>query len=103
MFILEAMARQACVISTDVGGIPQLLGDAAGVVLPPGDAERLAETLGQAMGDAAWRTGVAIRGHSRFEEQYSAQSVYPRVEQIWLEALDDRDASSRQRLAFRSA
>ncbi|MGC5172938.1 glycosyltransferase [Microbacterium sp. DT81.1] len=103
MFILEAMARRACVISTEVGGIPLVLGGGAGVLLPPGDAAGLGEALRKAVGDATWRAEVAAQGHSRFEEEYSAESVYPRVERIWLDALDDREAPSRQRLALRSA
>ena len=72
-------------------------------MVPPAMPRGSAEALGQAMGDDAWRTAVAARGHSRFEEQYSAESVYPRVEQIWLDALDDRDASNLQRFALRSS
>ncbi|WP_455133512.1 glycosyltransferase [Microbacterium aurum] len=39
MFILEALARRNAVISTTVGGIPAVLGDGAGTLVPPGDVD----------------------------------------------------------------
>lgn len=103
MFLLEAMARRACVVSTEVGGIPPLLEGGAGVLLPPGQAGPLAQALDRAMRDDVWRTETAAHGHARFRERYSAEAVFPRVERIWLDALSDGDARSRERSELRSA
>lgn len=88
MFILEALARGNAVISTTVGGIPDVLGDGAGVLVPPGDVEGLATALKDLIEDADARSMVAAAGYERYTQTYSAESVYPRVEQLWLSTLD---------------
>lgn len=87
MFILEAMARRACVISTTVGGIPAVLDDGHGVLVAPGDANQLAAAFTSTLGDDAARERLASRGGDRFRADYSAEAVFPRVERIWLDAM----------------
>jgi glycosyltransferase involved in cell wall biosynthesis len=88
MFLLEAMARRACVISTTVGGIPELLSDGCGILVAPGSVDELAAAFTTATQDSAARERLADAGWHRFLERFSADAVYPRVEAIWLEALD---------------
>lgn len=83
MFILEAMGRSNCVISTRVGGIPAVLADGRGMLVPPDDVEALAAALDAAMRDDAKREQVAANGRAAFDAEYSAEAVYPRVETIW--------------------
>lgn len=87
MFILEAMARRSCVISTTVGGIPAVLDDGHGALVAPGDVEALVAALRSTMGDDGLREQLAARGNERFRARYSAEAVFPRVEQIWLDAM----------------
>ena len=87
MFILEALARNNAVISTTVGGIPEVLGDGAGVLVAPGDVDELAAALKDLIEDAEARASVAAAGYERFSQTYSAESVYPRMEQVWLSTL----------------
>jgi glycosyltransferase involved in cell wall biosynthesis/peptidoglycan/xylan/chitin deacetylase (PgdA/CDA1 family) len=51
--MLEAMARALPVVATDVGGMPALLGDGAGVVVPVGDPAALAAVLIELRDDPA--------------------------------------------------
>lgn len=86
MFILEAMARTACVISTTVGGIPAVLEGDRGILVPPGDVDALAAALRIALGEDRRRAAIAALGNARFRTDYSADAVFPRVERIWLDA-----------------
>ena len=88
MFILEAMARQCAVVSTDVGGIAAVLADGAGVVIPPGDSPALRRALFELMSDDVARAAVAATGRRVFDERFSATAVFPRVEQIWCEVAE---------------
>ncbi|MEU1971730.1 glycosyltransferase family 4 protein [Microbacterium sp. NPDC019599] len=90
MFILEAMARRACVISTTVGGIGPVLSDDCGVLVAPGSVRELSAALGRVMRDDAERERIAQRGLDRFESRFSATAVFPVVEEIWLDALEPR-------------
>lgn len=89
MFLLEAMARGNCVVATPVGGIPELLEGSAGLLVPPGDVDRLAETLLKVTSDDEFVNKMGARALSRFANRYSAEAVYPRVESIWRAALQN--------------
>lgn len=84
MFVLEAMARDACVVATDVGGVAAVLDDGCGVVVPPGDVEALTVALRHVTGDDAARAATVARARERFATTYAAPAVYPRVEDLWL-------------------
>lgn len=87
MFILEAMARRNCVVATRVGGIPAVLGDGHGVLLDPGNVAQLRDALSRLIQDVEYRERIAAAGAARFENDYSAAAIYPRVEAVWLDAL----------------
>lgn len=61
--ILEAMRAGRAVVATNLGGQPELLGN-AGIIVPAGDAAALAVALGDLLQDAArrQRLGTAARG-----------------------------------------
>lgn len=103
MFILEAMARRACVVSTTVGGIPAVLDDDHGVLVAPGDADALTEAFRAVLADDEGRRAIAERGHDRFVADYSAEAVFPRVERIWLEPLGASAAASPSPAEHRAA
>jgi glycosyltransferase involved in cell wall biosynthesis len=90
MFILEAMARGNCVISTDVGGVAAVLEGGRGIVVPPSDVEAFRAALQSVLDHAACREQLAAAALTTFEGQYSADAVFPRVENLWLAALTAR-------------
>lgn len=94
MFLLESMARRCCCVSTTVGGIPPLLSEGSGMLVPPGDADALRHALEELMDDDTARGRIAEAGHRRFMSGYSAEAIYPRVEQIWLDAVNGSAAPS---------
>lgn len=65
MVIAEALARAIPVVSTPTGAIESLVGDSAGVLVPPGDPSALAHVLERVMTDRAFReqlrSGALIR------------------------------------------
>lgn len=93
MFILEALARQNCVLSTSVGAIPSLLGDDRGIVVPPADTEALATQLAGVINDESRRDRVAALGRAYFDTNFSTETVLPRLERAWLRAIEHRAAS----------
>ncbi|WP_428312167.1 glycosyltransferase family 4 protein [Hydrocarboniphaga sp.] len=91
MFILEAMARGNCVISTRVGGIPNVLSEGRGVLISPGNVQELASALIATMNDAGARRAVAEAGQRSHHAAFSADVIYPQLESLWSEALCKRD------------
>lgn len=93
MFLLEALARDACTVSTSVGGIPEAIGDGAGLVVPPGDAAALSVALRSVMESDELRHSIVRRGRRRFAERYSAEAAYPCFEDLWIGAILDHSHS----------
>lgn len=71
--LIEAMGYGIPVISTTTGGIPELLHDAAGVLVPPADPEALANALQQVLQDEGLRTRLSVAGRRRVEEEFAVQ------------------------------
>jgi len=65
--VLEAMAMGRPLVTTDVGGLPEIVDDASQIV-PPNDVDELAGVLGRYVGDDRRRTEVGRRNRTRMEE-----------------------------------
>ncbi|MGE0863390.1 MAG: glycosyltransferase family 4 protein [Vicinamibacterales bacterium] len=59
MAVAEALAHGLPVVSTTTGAIPDLVGNDAGILVPPGDAAALTRALSRVIGDAGHRAGLA--------------------------------------------
>jgi glycosyltransferase involved in cell wall biosynthesis len=66
--VMEALARGLPVISTTAGAIPDLVGDTAGVLVPPGNVAALATALTALLQDATRRAELA-RGAQAVRER----------------------------------
>ena len=79
MVVAEALARAIPVVSTRTGAIAELVGDDAGVLVPPGDAGALAEALETLMTDrdqlARLRRGAMSRRASLSTWELAAESM----------------------------
>jgi glycosyltransferase involved in cell wall biosynthesis len=61
-FVVEAMAAGVPVVQPDAGGYTELV-DGAGILVPPGDAPRLAGALSRLLDSPRLTTGLGQRGH----------------------------------------
>ncbi|HYC31811.1 MAG TPA: glycosyltransferase [Gemmatimonadales bacterium] len=60
--VLDAMARGIPVASTAAGGLPEMLADGAGLLVPVGDASALADAVVRIVHDRALAERLAARG-----------------------------------------
>jgi glycosyltransferase involved in cell wall biosynthesis len=87
--VLESMACGTPVISTEVGGIPDMLDDGrAGTVVPHGDRRALGDALRTLLDNPDRRAELAGRARERCEQRYDAQRQFP----ILIEHLRDAAA-----------
>jgi glycosyltransferase involved in cell wall biosynthesis len=83
--VVEAMAAGLPVVATDVGAVREMVG-AAGVVVPPGDAEALAAALDELRGDPAGRAALGDTARERARRHYEASTQADRLAK-WLDGL----------------
>lgn len=70
--MLEAMAAEVACVVTAVGGIPEAVEDGVGgLLVPPGDAQALADGLAETLCDTEFRIGLAEAGRRRIREEFS--------------------------------
>lgn len=76
--LLDAMALGVAVVGTRVGGIPELLGEDAGRLVPPRDPEALARAVVALLDDPAGRAACAARARAvveRYSDERMAEGV----------------------------
>ena len=82
--LLEYMAAGRAIVATAVGAAAELIEDGIhGLLVPPGDDERLAEAIGRLLADPvlARRLGAAARRRTR--ERYSREAMVRRFEDFY--------------------
>jgi glycosyltransferase involved in cell wall biosynthesis len=83
--ILESMAAGVPVVATDVGGNPELVKDGeTGLLVPPGDEEKLVEALARLVRDPILRTQYARQSKEFARSQFHIGQVSRRFEQLYL-------------------
>jgi glycosyltransferase involved in cell wall biosynthesis len=90
--ILEAMATGLPVVSTSVGGVPELVTDETGILVPPGDDAALADAIRQLLDDPARRQAMGQAGRRRAVEHFSLETMIRARETLLLELLENQSA-----------
>jgi hypothetical protein len=88
--IYEAMAAETAVLSTTVGGVPEQVADGeTGVLIPPGDTDRLRDELTSLSADRERLREMGRRGRERLVEQgWTWDDHAKRVHRLHREALE---------------
>src|SRR5262249_33102079 len=74
MAVLEAMAAGVPVVASAVGSLPEVLGEGAGMLVPPGDAEALRRAL-ESLWAPRTRESLASAARRRVESRYGAEAM----------------------------
>ena len=85
----EAMASATPVVVTDGGALPEVVGD-AGVIVPRGNSDALAEAIGALLDDAPRRAELGEKGRARAAEMYHWDRVAERYESVFYSAIEKR-------------
>jgi glycosyltransferase involved in cell wall biosynthesis len=87
--ILEAMAAKLPVVATAVGGTSEaVLTDQTGILVPPGDPERLFHGIYRLILDASLRAKMGQAGYLRVTEHFSINQTINNVLELYTELID---------------
>lgn len=75
--IIEAMAHEKPIIATAVGGIPDLVNESVGILVPPGDAKALGQAMTKLAGDAELRRKMGTAARRSYEKHFTSHAVLP--------------------------
>lgn len=73
MALLEAMAMRVPVVATNVGGIPEVLGEGTGILVPPKDSDAIAGALRRLLKDPQARQRLGAAGRQRVEKNFTLE------------------------------
>jgi alpha-maltose-1-phosphate synthase len=93
--VLEAMACGTPVVSSDVGGIADMLDhDAAGAIVPHGDRRALRETLLALLADPQLRERLGRRGREICEQRFDSKAQFRRLATHFEQAIAEHRATN---------
>lgn len=84
--VLEAMALGKAIVSTDVGGIPEMLADGCGVLVKPRDTKGLAAALGRLVADEHQRAVMGQYARTHALAKFSLETVFASYMSVWRQA-----------------
>jgi colanic acid/amylovoran biosynthesis glycosyltransferase len=89
--LMEAMAMEIPVVTTNISGIPELVeSGTTGFVVEPGDPKELAERLRQLLDDIQLRQAMGRRGREKVLQEYDQQKNYLAMKDFFLKGLASR-------------
>jgi glycosyltransferase involved in cell wall biosynthesis len=90
MVALEAMERARPVIASAVGGLPEIVEEGGtGLVVPPGEADALAEAIVALAGDLERAAAMGAAGRVRALAEFTPERSVRRIEELYAGALGD--------------
>jgi glycosyltransferase involved in cell wall biosynthesis len=87
--IAEAMACGTPTVATEVGGIPEIFGDDAGILVPPKDPDALARALESLLRETSRRIDIGRKAARRAHDKFTLERQTDRWMDYYDAVLDD--------------
>jgi glycosyltransferase involved in cell wall biosynthesis len=95
--VLEAMANRCPVITTNTSSLPEVVGD-AGVLVPPGDSQAIADAMQRLMADHVFTERLRDEGYRR-SQLFRWGSVAEATWRVWDRLLQGDQAAQRAQVS----
>ena len=90
MALLEAMAARVPVVATRVGGVPEIVANGSGLLVPPGDPEALAGAVATILDDPALAKQLGETGRRRVLDGFTAEANAAALMRLYERLLEAR-------------
>lgn len=88
--VLEAMSFGVPVLATAVGGVPEIIQNGNGMMVPPNDPEALAERMIELLGDDVLRQAMGLKGKDSLYPHFAPDHRVRQIVNLYEELLSDR-------------
>ena len=86
--VIEAMAAGRAVVATAVGGVPDIVNEATGVLVPAGDHQALADAVAGLFKDPERRAELGRNGRDVAGRRFGSDRLVADVDRLYMELLD---------------
>lgn len=83
--LMEAMAFGVPVVSTDIGGTPELIGDGSGIMVKEKNPETIADALDRLMSDEWLYMTIGQNGRIKIEKEFDVAVISETLQQMFFE------------------
>lgn len=81
---IEAMSHGKAVIASDIGGLRDIIVNGkTGILIPPNNSHKLADAISHLLQRPELASKMGLRGHDRFVKKYTAESVVPKIIDVY--------------------
>jgi len=88
--VIEAMAAARAVVATAVGGVPDVVGDAAGVLVGAGDHQALGDAMKALLADPDRRAELGRNGRDLALRRYGSDRLVEDIDRLYSDLLGRR-------------
>jgi glycosyltransferase involved in cell wall biosynthesis len=88
--VLEAMSYGVPVLATAVGGVPEVIQDGNGMMVPPNDPGALAESMIELLKQDALRRSMGLKGKQSLHPRFTPEKRVQRIVGLYEELLSGR-------------
>jgi glycosyltransferase involved in cell wall biosynthesis len=81
--LIHALAAGVPAVATSVGGIPEVVGEAAGRLVPSGEPKALAAAIEELAGDAVLRRAMGVAARERFAARFDGEAWARRLRGLY--------------------
>ena len=81
MIIIEGMSQGLSIVSSNVGGIPEIIEDGrTGLLVPPNDPIKMAESIKKLIDNPPLYEQISINGIRKIREKYTNEKIIEQIE-----------------------
>jgi glycosyltransferase involved in cell wall biosynthesis len=92
--IIEAMSHAKPIIATAVGGVPDIVEDDMGILVPPDDMKALAAAMSRLAADADLRLRMGQAARKKYEQLFTPRVVLPLLVDFYERVIIEHAASN---------
>ena len=92
--IVEAMAQAKPIIATRVGGIPDVVSEKEGILVPLGDEQALGDAMTRLAEDAGLRKKMGLAAREKYEQVFAPKVVLPLLLDFYQRVIEGHSAGT---------